>query len=343
MTPITSIAELLTLSNSQFSIFDVGRKIDKISPTDFDKIENNTLPYPFPVQGHAMLAIAFWQPLTTSPYLWFIKLPIDEQGFIVQAARNHFVAIIVEALGNDLTRDPSQHQAELLKGNPYHFAPAQYKLAALNAILKQLFNQPASVHFEHCQHYLSGQLGWENWHNIGVQGLCDLAARINQQDNGKLLVNALPNIPMQVLEPLSAALENQLLPQSVADVLAQLINSESDNNKRNCYIRTVASSLNNDNVYQSLERILQAKTQVTIDTLVLLVGRCWPIIANNLNTMAFLEHLASHNNQAQFIALFQDAIAIPVLRPTLLTSIRNPERSTALASAVGALFSQVKS
>ena len=81
---ISSISALLNLSDSQYCIYDIGRRVDKISIEQFEKIEAAQLPYPFPIQGHAMLAIAFWQKQSTSPYLWFVKLPLDERGLLNQ-------------------------------------------------------------------------------------------------------------------------------------------------------------------------------------------------------------------------------------------------------------------
>ena len=81
---IASISALLNLSDSQYRVYDMGRRVEKISKAQFEKIEAAQLPYPYPMQGHAMLAIAFWQKQSQSPYLWFIKLPLDATlGFLL--------------------------------------------------------------------------------------------------------------------------------------------------------------------------------------------------------------------------------------------------------------------
>ena len=41
MSTIDTISELITLSGSQFRVYDIGRRIDKISKADFEKIEHN--------------------------------------------------------------------------------------------------------------------------------------------------------------------------------------------------------------------------------------------------------------------------------------------------------------
>ena len=143
MNNIETLSQLLQLSDSQYRIYDIGRKIEKISKEQFEKVELNQIPYPTPSQGHAIIAITFWQKQSPQPYLWLLKLPLDERGLLNQGARNHFIAIVVEALGSDLTKDPTEQQQELLNSNPYLYTPAQYKLASLKQQNKNRFKTRA--------------------------------------------------------------------------------------------------------------------------------------------------------------------------------------------------------
>ena len=70
MDTIDTISQLLCSSNSQFRIYDIGRKIEKIPKDIFGKIELNQLPYPSPSQGHACIAIAFWQKKSPQPSIF---------------------------------------------------------------------------------------------------------------------------------------------------------------------------------------------------------------------------------------------------------------------------------
>jgi len=167
MNTIDTISQLLHSSNSQFRLYDIGRKIEKISKEQFEKIELNQIPYPTPSQGHACIAIAFWQKKSPQPYLWLLKLPLDERGLLNQGARNHFIAIIVEALGSDLTQDANKQQEELLKNNPYLFTPAQYKLAALNSKIKFELKQAPSEYLSPFLAYLCKENNWDNWQMVG--------------------------------------------------------------------------------------------------------------------------------------------------------------------------------
>ena len=69
---IATLSELLKLSGSQYRLYDIGRQVSKLPKEQFEKVELNQLPYPTPVQGHACIAIAFWQKESAQPYLWLL-------------------------------------------------------------------------------------------------------------------------------------------------------------------------------------------------------------------------------------------------------------------------------
>ncbi|MFT5297911.1 MAG: hypothetical protein ACI89T_002251 [Cognaticolwellia sp.] len=337
---ISSISALLNLSDSQYCIYDIGRRVDKISIEQFEQIEAAQLPYPFPIQGHAMLAIAFWQKQSTSPYLWFVKLPLDERGLLNQGARNHFIAIIVEALGENLTVNPTEQQEALLKKNPYHFTPAQYKLAAINSVLSTSLKQAPSKFYAPAQRYLSGVNGWEAWQDLGVQGLSDFAFRLNEANNSKALTNALSYLPEQVLVPLSAALENVSLPVDVIEQITLRFQQAQTSNHTVITIallRALASSTEHTYSQNLLSNLINNQ-RLDEDILIIIAGRLWPILSTDKMLFIYLEHLIKDKNKALFSAIFKDLVAIPTIRPVLLQAIRSPKRSPDLAQAIGTLF-----
>lgn len=336
---IANISELLTLSKSQYRIYDLGRKIDKISKADFSQIELNQRPYPFPSQGHGFIAIAFWQNKSSAPYIWFLKLPLDERGLLNQGARNHFIAIIIEALGADLTIDPTEKQEELLKNNPYHFTPTNYKLAALNSKIKLELKQQPSEYLAECTAYIAGDLGWNSWQNIGVQGVCDYAIRINEGDRSEKLIKALPHIAPEVLMPLCSALENEQLSVDLIDaIISEFTQSKNrpDEIQQNL-LRSLASSCQHPHVINFVEKLLE-QPGITKDLLIILSGRCWLLWQEPKSLLTYFEVLASKNDQPLFVALFKDLVAIPAIRPIVLQCMRNPDRSESLAKVIGSLF-----
>ncbi|WOH37821.1 DUF3549 family protein [Thalassotalea fonticola] len=347
MNNISTISELLQLSDSSYRLYDMGRKVTKISKREFEKVEQAMQPYPYPIQGHACFAIVFWQNKPDIPYIWFVKFPLDERGLLNQGARNHYLAIILEALGSDLTQDPTTKQEELLQANPYNFTPTQYKLAALNAVVKRDLKQKSSEYYEHCQLFFSGKLGWETWQGVGVQGLCDFAARIDTEENCNALMQALPHLPITVFTPLCSALENQVLPISLLTQLIEMAQNELTKGSTDfeCLanlIRAISASAENPLVKTLIIEVIKAKQVADLNVLLTISGRAW-FALTDLNTLTlFLEKLVSIVEQNVFMAVFQDLIALPAIRPSLLQCIRSPQRSEKLANAIGKIFTQVK-
>lgn len=339
MTNIATITELMQLSGSQYRVFDIGRKITKLTKEQFNKVELNQLPYPYPAQGHAWVALAFWQTQTQEPYLWFVKLPLDERGLLNQAARNHFIAIIIEALGSDLSVNPTEQQEELLKANPYHFTPAGYKLSALNSIVKAELKQPASIHYEAVQQYINGLTQWDNWQALGIQGLHDYAARITSNNNATALAKNIEHIPSQVLYPLCISLENQELPFELVDALITAESKAQDEDTKLHLTRALSSSMAFPQV-NALFKSLLANKDLSTDWIITLSGRCWELFSDQDTLSDYLEILASHENCTLFPAIFKDLVAIPDIKPNIFVCMRKANRSEALAKAIGELFNQ---
>lgn len=357
MNTIDTISQLLHSSNSQFRLYDIGRKIEKIPKELFEKIELNQVPYPTPSQGHACIAIAFWQKQSQQPYLWLLKFPLDERGLLNQGARNHFIAIIVEALGSDLTQDANEQQAELLKGNPYLYTPAQYKLAALNSKIKFDLKYEPSEYLQPFLTYLTGESGWDNWQAVGVQGITDFSVRIKEKANtsasyAQLLIKALPHLPNEVLLPLCGALENETFSVELIDTLLPLLSkqlkapqesstqAEGNIQIQQHLLRCLASNCQHVHVEKFINALL-AQEKVAPELLMTLSGRCWLALAKTKQLMAFFELLIACEDQALFNSIFKDLVAIPTIRPVVFQCMRAPERSTALSQAIGQLFNQV--
>jgi len=350
MNTIDTISHLLHSSNSQFRIYDIGRKIEKLSKEQFEKIELNQIPYPTPSQGHACIAIAFWQKQSSQPYLWLLKLPLDERGLLNQGARNHFIAIIIEALGSDLMQDANEQQEELLKNNPYLFTPAQYKLAALNSKIKFELKKEPSEYLSPFLDYLSGESNWDNWQAVGVQGITDFAVRVNEKENSNKLISALPNLPSEVLFPLCGALENEEFSVELVDTLLGLLqknlkltNKHYDENivqTQQYLLRSLASNCNHVHVKEFV-KLLLVQQSVVPELLITLSGRCWGTLTESKELMAYFEHLIACKDQALFNSIFKDLVSIPTIRPIVFQCMRAPKRSKELSQAIGQLFNQV--
>lgn len=344
---INTITELLKGSGSQYRLYDVGRLTTKLSRKTFEQVELNQRPYPTPVQGHACFAIVFWQSQQQQPYLWILKLPLDERGLLNQGTRNHFIAIIIEALGKDLTQEASTEQEELLKSNPYLFTPAQYKMASLNSKIKADLKQDASEHLASFIDYLSHiddntKNMQTQWQHIGIQGITDLSARINDENYSKLITKALPLLPIEVLSPLCSALENEKYDIHLLTAILSLIeNKLSKDINDNCVpllMRAIAANSEHPQAKSAVEEYL-ALPKLSTNILVTLSSRCWLALSVENTLICYFEHLLNDQTPELFTNIFKDLVTIPALRPTVLQCIRSENRSPALAQAIGKLFS----
>jgi len=340
---IETLSELLKLSGSQYRLYDIGRLVSKLPKEQFEKVEQNQLPYPSPTQGHACIAIAFWQKQSSQPYLWLLKLPLDERGLLNQGARNHFIAIIVEALGADLTQQTTKKQEELLSSNPYLFTPAQYKLASLNSKIKVDLKQQPSEYFSPFSQYLSQGSNWSDWQGVGVQGITDFVARIEQDNNDEVLLKALPHLPIEVLSPVCCALENEQYSINLINALISALKNALSNKesaaKAPLLLRALAANSHHIHVKEAISQLLNQQ-EVSTDLLITLSSRCWLALADQQTLNSYFEHLLKSDELELFPSIFKDLVALPAVRAISFQCIRSEERSPALAHAVGQLFSQ---
>ncbi|MCJ8272142.1 MAG: DUF3549 family protein, partial [Psychrosphaera sp.] len=215
---LSTIHQLLESTDTQYRVFDMGRRVQKISQDDFRAFENATVPYPYPLKTKAWFDILFWdKKRSDQQFLWFLNFQLDEQGKLVQAVRDHFIHMVIDVLGTDLTEGSGDQ--DKLDNNPYTFKPDQNKLAILNAQIKSQMKQNASIYYEHAQNYLRGLLGWQDWQSVGVQGLSDFVTRLDSDDNLASLLKALPNLPQEVETPLLSLLEHISIPTQLTETL----------------------------------------------------------------------------------------------------------------------------
>ncbi|MEO2266668.1 DUF3549 family protein [Pseudoalteromonas sp. YIC-656] len=339
---IATLAELLDAAGTTWRVYDIGRRVQKIDKATFADIESTTRPYPYPLAQHALLAIQFWDPkASTEPYVWFLKLPLDEQSKLVAASRDHFANMVLEAIGTQLLG--SEEEQSKLDNNPYVFTPNANKRAAFNAQIKVELHQGASQYYEHTQLYMSGKLGWHQWQSIAVQGLADFAARLEHADNEVALLNAWDNLPAQVRQPLAAQLENIPVSTAVAEKLAQAVkNSIAQTDKISLIdnLRALSCTSAVGIGAQAVDAVLASPLAIDADICQVIAGRLWQHLQSPERLATFMENSARVvNEQPIFASIFADLVAIDTLRPHVLGMLRSEERSEHLSRAIGSLFS----
>ncbi|WP_298775535.1 DUF3549 family protein [uncultured Shewanella sp.] len=336
MDKITTLSQFLSLGGSQFHVYEMGRRVQHIDANTFEKIEALNLPYPSPLQGHAQFALVFWDE-TQAHFIWFLKLPLDEQGLLSPAPRTQFIKMIIEALGNSPTQTLTEAQQEKLANHPFSFKPSPEKLAIFNALVRQQLHQPPSKQYQNAYDYLAEKKQHSQWENVGLQGIADICVRNKNKAHLQLLQHGLSQSPSEVQVAICQCLEHLTFDASLANLLLnQIINKENDHNIYR--FRALAS-------YPDLakEAIMHwhQKNQLTPELLITIAARNWTTLQDPQLQILYLDALAEHE-QALFNQLFIELVAIPTLRPLLLAQLRNPKRSIQLTQAIGGLFKATK-
>ncbi|MGF1760554.1 DUF3549 family protein [Photobacterium sagamiensis] len=331
-----TLTQLLDNAGCQYKIFDLGRRVSEIDTEQFKAVEENRQPYPWPLQQHAHLSISFWQN-GNPPWIWFLRLPLDERGLLKQAAVGDFIKYVIEAMGATLNAEPTEEEQQKLATNPYTFKPNDDKMAIFHAQLRQQLSLPASQYYEHAQHFLSGALGWDQWQGVGLQGLADVCARMKQENNSTLLRKAVNNLPMTPLYALLGCLEHCDIPDNLSQRLSERLLTETALAEPDLFlvaalIRSLAGS-NSETLTEQLNRLLQRAELCHPEVLVAIAGRCWNGLTNTDTASLFLLRLAETKDQALFNQLFADLVMLPLLRGIML-QVLHSQANPALVEAI---------
>ena len=336
MTQITTLSDFLKTANTQFQVYDMGRRVQHIDMMAFHQIEELHCPYPSPIQGHAQFAIVFWDA-SQQHYIWFIKLPLDERGLLSPAPRTQFIKMIVEALGRDPTQPLTEQQQEQMANHPFNFKPTQEKLAVFNALVRKQLGEKASPQYEFAYQYLSGQYPSEQWQNIGLQGIADVCVRSQELDHQSILVDGFDNWALEVKIAVCQCLEHLNIEDSLAEKVLQQLQIAQLTHKP-YFLRGMASQAK---LGQQAVAELDVAGQLSAEMLITIAARNWSVLKDEQTLTIYLEALAKQP-QHFFNQIFADIVAIPLIRTQLLSQLRNPDRSAELAAAIGGLFKVTK-
>ncbi|ATZ72257.1 DUF3549 domain-containing protein [Idiomarina sp. X4] len=336
---ITTLGDFLKAGQTDYQIFDIGRRLTEISQEQFDAIEHQQQPYPYPIARQAQIAVLFQHKSAEQPpYLWFLQFPLDERGLLNLAARNQYLEYVINALGHEITGELTEEQQQQLQRNPYLLTPSETQRAALHAHVQCQHNLSPSIHFETAEAYLLNPNDSLDWQNIGLQGLHDVAARLMQRnDISTAIAEHFASYPGGVRSPLAAALEHQSIPAHLRNALLELINTE-DSEFTTDALRALASTSDEPKVQKQIASLIE---NANADQLVVIAARLWPVLSEPKILNSYLNAI-SKLDETLFDALFQDIIALPTVRPQLLSLIAQQQLSKPVQQALNRLKSQVQ-
>jgi hypothetical protein len=356
---LSSITDFLRQGDFQFRIFDLGRRVCRVSNQLFEKIENQQAVYPYPFQQSAWLAIVFWDKAKRNEaIIWFLRFPIDELGYLQLASRDAFLQQLFDQLAqNARAQQQGQTLADTLKESPFAFKPNEDRLAVFHAKTNKILGQKASHYYAHTQYYLRGDVGYEQWKFLGLQGIADIIARLDEDNNAAVLAKAIPHIPEQPLSIIANLLEHSEPNKVLSDVLLKKLQQQFEPFSASSDIQAsitttqiqaaipllaaLLHALSNSQIasirQQAWHLLLQSNLSTEIELLAVLSGRAWQDLRDETLFHTFLEALA-HCSPEQFFILLVDLMALPNMREPLLKVMRSRERSEQLAQRIGLFF-----
>lgn len=345
-----SLIDLLRQSGAQIRVFDMGRRVTKLSADEFHKFEMGLVRYPNPYLHQAWIALMMWNPDEKAQnVVWFLKLPLDEQGILVSAARDDLYQRLLQNANNLLTTENLSEVQDALKDNPFAFTPDQEKMAIFHANASLILSNPASQYYEFAQQYVRQQTELSNWPSLGYQGIADLVVRQDSSDNAEALATALKIMPIEPYEAICTALEHvtpdhRIFGTIETRLLASLNSSETTANHIAAQVRAISNGRNIQRIQSLLSHVLSHPLSLKPEVIAAIATRCSHALDDDKVMGEFLEQLAAGEaGQAGFSRILADLMFTPELRMRALSSFRNPERSETLSAAIGQMFGHTTS
>ncbi|GEA11590.1 DUF3549 family protein [Alteromonas sp. KUL49] len=340
---INSVSEFLLHAGTEYCVFDMGRGLSKVDTQTFLDIENGLVCAPYPRQKHAWFGIVFWNKnASENHYIWFLKFPVDEQGLVMSAARNHFLQIIVDALGQSISEDTEK--AQQLPDNPYSFVPTQSQMAQFNGFVKKEFNvEPPSSSSQHVMAYIDApQVA--DWRGLSIQAVADVSVCLDDTNTAQRVAKNFSLYAPEFKNTLMRASES--LPKQDVIITAFIDALAISGDFCIEALAGLGTSSASELIQTSLVELLNSEHAIRVDVLSVIAARHFNQF-NDAILLLFFEAAAEadehHGHKGElFIGLFSDLVQVPSLRDSVLAMLRTPERSDTLAKAIGHLFSNTR-
>jgi hypothetical protein len=348
MQTIHTLSQLVSQSECDYMVFDLGRRIQPIDNQLFASVEQGQQPYPYPLQRHAKFAIVYWNQ-SKQPWFWLLNFELDERGLLMPSNVGQFIRYVLEAMGTRLTQNLNQEQQNKLANNPFTFKPNEEKMAVLHSAVRATLGLTASQYYAHAQDYFKGSLEWHNWQNVGLQGITDMAARLSHEHNHRHILRSLKHLPSQPLYGVLGALEHVALTTDLSHKIADITNIEMAKKEPDIFLlAALIRALSGGNKQDLSEVIQELLSQIDLchpEVLVALAGRSWHVLADTTTAELFLIRLAQTKDQNLFNQLFADLVSVPQLRMVLLPLLHSspsPQLVTALTNLQKATLRQAQ-
>lgn len=331
MQPIHSLCDFFTRSVARTHFYTLGRLVAPCSAATLADFEAGRIAWPHPWLGRAQLACVFQiGDADGDPLIWFLSLPLDEQGHLEPAPRDAFVRRLLETLGRSADEGNGTASTSatdnLMKDNPLAFTPDMTQQAVLHARASADLGRDASEHLEFAEGYLTGQFDAAvvagQWPALGLQGLADFAIR-HDTEQAEQLATQLATLPVEVLRALCHCLEHVEPAPTLCQGLierGQQAALQGDIETLCACVRAVGQGAR-DLAGPWYDTLLADAPPRGPDLLAAMAARGWAQLEDAERLPRFLDALAV-DERADFASVVRDLALIPRLRLPLLMSLR---------------------
>ncbi|MCP1313578.1 MULTISPECIES: DUF3549 family protein [unclassified Halomonas] len=334
MQALNTLGEFFERSGAEVALYHMGRRVAPCRSETLAGFERGEQPWPEPWQGQARIAALFRIGDMAEPAVWFLALPLDEQGLLSPASRDGFLNRLVETLGRNvatLGQGEAARVEHFMQDNPLAFTPSLPFQAMLNARATADQNLPASQHFEPVEAYLSGQQSID-WQALGLQGVADFAVRSDAaaQDTLARLIGE-ERFDAEVIRALCLCFEHC----TPSDALVTALIDRGERAAHAGDVETLCACVRGVGAsplaavgawYQSL---LEDTDACGPDLLAAIAGRGWTLLEDATRLPLFLTRLAERPD-ANFAGVVRDIALIPRLRLLVLMTLRDAPEGGAI-------------
>ncbi len=329
MQPIHTLDDFFTRSGADVALYHMGRRVTPCSRDTLAAFESGNAPWPEPWQGHARLAAVFRLGDMPEPAIWFLSLPLDEQGYLSPARRDAFLQRLLETLGHNASQAANSHDSaieHLMQDNPLAFTPDMTFQAVLNARATQDASLPPSQYLAAVEAFIDGR--HTEWETLGVQGIADCVMRMEDARQFQL-AGVLQQLPTPLLQTLCHCLEHRRLAPVLVGELCQRGEAAAATGDVETFCACIRAVGSSDDAQAGAwyATLLADEAACGPDTLAAIAGRGWPLLEDGERLPLFLNRLAQ-DSRTDFGVVVRDLALIPRLRLPVITLLRDaPEGS----------------
>lgn len=340
MQPILTLCDFFTRSGARSRFYTLGRRVAPCEPDTLAAFEVGERAWPAPWLGRAQLACVFQLREDSDPLVWFLSLPLDEQGHLDPAPRDAFLQRLLETLGRtagQLEGGDGTPIDNLMQDNPLAFTPELTQRALLHARASADFDRTASEHFEPAEALLTGQMPDEAWQALGLQGIADFCVR-HDTAQANALARVLDTLPVEALRPLCQCLEHVVPAPSLVEALiarGEAAARDGDLETFCACVRAVGHG-DRDRVGPWYEALMQDRAACGPDLLAAIAARGWAQLEDERRLPLFLDALARQAGEG-FVNVVRDLALVPRLRLPLLMTLRQAAPDSAIGRRLSPL------